>query len=362
MPTPVRDLTITAEELRFQVKADPVFNVLYSMMLVLRVDELYGLDDWIVDTANALPEKALEQHAVVMFGLHYAVIPNQTFESFEEYLQYLETTDPGSLRDRLLDKYMQYPPREAVEQSNREYSREEILSDVETFLDFLRSRFDEKNFFEEVERNAFELLNDPHAMQRFILKDLQMLWTDYFKAEFKRREPLISETVQAFSEIDFSEMSDEEAIRFVTGRWNDKLCDYLVERDRIVFIPSPHLGPHSGPLLSEDTLWMMFNCRLPEGAPRSASQLSRAELLVWLSALADDTRLQILALLREQGELCAQDIISELETSQSTASRHLRQLSASGFIREHRKEVGKCYRLNPERFEQMVKALQSFVV
>jgi DNA-binding transcriptional ArsR family regulator len=362
MPTPVRNLTITSDVLRFQVKADPVFNVLYSMMLILRVEELSGLNDWIGATAKALPEKILEDHAVVMFGLHYAIIPKQSFESFNEYLEYLETADPELLRDRLLDKYMQFPPREDVEESSREYSRKDILSDVETFLDFLRSRFDEKNFIEQVERSAFELLNDPTAMQKFIVDDLRMLWTDFFEAEFKLREPLISETVQAFSEINFNEMSDEEAVRFVTGRWNDKLCDFLEERDRIIFVPSPHLGPHSGPLLSEDTLWMMFNCRLPEGAPRSASQLSRAELLVWLSALADDTRLQILALLREQGELCAQEIISRLETSQSTASRHLRQLSASGFIREQRKEAGKCYRLNPDRFEEAVKALQSFVV
>jgi DNA-binding transcriptional ArsR family regulator len=156
-------------------------------------------------------------------------------------------------------------------------------------------------------------------------------------------------------------MSDEEVVRYVTGRWNDKLLDYMEERDRIVFVPSPHTGPHSGPLLSENILWMMFSCRLPEGVPESASQLSRAELLVWLTALADDTRLQILAMLKERDELCAQDIITMLETSQSTASRHLRQLSASGYILEHRTEAGKCYRLNDERFEDTIKALHTFI-
>jgi ArsR family transcriptional regulator len=89
--------------------------------------------------------------------------------------------------------------------------------------------------------------------------------------------------------------------------------------------------------------------------------VSRAELLVWLSALADDTRLHILTLLKDRGELCAQDIISLLDTSQSTASRHLRQLSASGYIREHRTEAGKCYRINAERIEETTKALEGLV-
>jgi DNA-binding transcriptional ArsR family regulator len=113
--------------------------------------------------------------------------------------------------------------------------------------------------------------------------------------------------------------------------------------------------------MAGDTLWLMFSCRLPQGSPLGLSEVSRAELLVWLSALADDTRLHILAMLKQRGELCSQEIITMLDTSQSTVSRHLRQLSASGYVREHRTEAGKCYRLNPEKFDDTINALQSFV-
>lgn len=362
MPAPVRDLIISPESVRFQVASDPVINVLHSMMLLLRVEELSGLDDWIVQTAESLPKEVLERHAVVMWGLHYAIMPTRSFDSFPEYLNYLETTDPLGLGDQLLDKYFEFPPQAGIEESRPEYSRDEIISNVDTFLSFLRSRFDQENFYEHIERKAYELLRDPAKLQSVIVENLRMLWTEYFEAEFQRRKAMIDETIEAFGELDFSGMSDEEAVRFITRRWDDKLCDALEKHNRIVFVPSPHTGPHSGPLIAGDTFWMMFNCRLPESTPKSASRLSRAEVLVWLSALADDTRLQILALLKERGELCAQDIISALDTSQSTASRHLRQLSASGYVREHRTEAGKCYRLNPERFEDTIAALETFII
>ncbi len=89
--------------------------------------------------------------------------------------------------------------------------------------------------------------------------------------------------------------------------------------------------------------------------------LSRSELLVRLSAVADDTRLQILELLTQHEELCAQDIIRLLDLSQSAASRHLRQLTATGFLVERRNEVVKCYRINPQRVDDTLRALKRFL-
>jgi ArsR family transcriptional regulator, arsenate/arsenite/antimonite-responsive transcriptional repressor len=89
--------------------------------------------------------------------------------------------------------------------------------------------------------------------------------------------------------------------------------------------------------------------------------LSRSELLVRLSALADDTRLQILELLTQHDELCAQDVIEMLDLSQSAASRHLRQLTATGYLLERRREVAKCYSLNPQRVDDTLRALKRFL-
>ncbi len=52
-------------------------------------------------------------------------------------------------------------------------------------------------------------------------------------------------------------------------------------------------------------------------------------------ALADETRLRILALLLE-GELCVCEIMAALELPQSTVSRHLAYLRNSGWVQGRR--------------------------
>ncbi|MCZ7544078.1 MAG: metalloregulator ArsR/SmtB family transcription factor [Anaerolineae bacterium] len=98
---------------------------------------------------------------------------------------------------------------------------------------------------------------------------------------------------------------------------------------------------------------------MPEGV--QIASLSRSDLLVRISALADDTRLRILRLLGDAQELRAQEIMDRLDLSQSAASRHLRQLSATGFVRERREDGAKCYSLNRERVEDTCQALKQFL-
>lgn len=53
-------------------------------------------------------------------------------------------------------------------------------------------------------------------------------------------------------------------------------------------------------------------------------------------ALADETRLRILALLLTQEELCVCDIIAALKLPQSTVSRHLAYLRRNGLVKDRR--------------------------
>ncbi|MBC8019527.1 MAG: winged helix-turn-helix transcriptional regulator [Verrucomicrobia bacterium] len=53
-------------------------------------------------------------------------------------------------------------------------------------------------------------------------------------------------------------------------------------------------------------------------------------------ALADETRLRILALLLMEKELCVCDIIAALELPQSTVSRHLAYLRKAGLVNDRR--------------------------
>jgi ArsR family transcriptional regulator, arsenate/arsenite/antimonite-responsive transcriptional repressor len=62
-------------------------------------------------------------------------------------------------------------------------------------------------------------------------------------------------------------------------------------------------------------------------------------------ALADETRLKMLALIRQHGELCVCDVMTVLAITQSKASRHLRYLLNAGLLQDRRETVWAYYRL-----------------
>lgn len=53
-------------------------------------------------------------------------------------------------------------------------------------------------------------------------------------------------------------------------------------------------------------------------------------------ALADETRLRIVALFLVEGELCVCDIIAAIKLPQSTVSRHLAYLRKTGIVNDRR--------------------------
>ena len=88
----------------------------------------------------------------------------------------------------------------------------------------------------------------------------------------------------------------------------------------------------------------------------------RSEIRGPAAALADDIRLQILEMLAAYKEVQVQEIVTQLEVSQSTVSRHLKQLRNAQFITEHRTEdANKSYRLNRRRFDQFAFMLRELL-
>jgi ArsR family transcriptional regulator len=65
-------------------------------------------------------------------------------------------------------------------------------------------------------------------------------------------------------------------------------------------------------------------------------------------ALSDETRLQIMALLLENDELCVCDFVGALGQTQSKISRHLRYLYNAGLVEDRRSGLWMHYRLAAE--------------
>lgn len=210
----------------------------------------------------------------------------------------------------------------------------------------------------------YEFLQDPVARQDLIVSHLRRMWDEYLAPEWQRNLPLIGQSVAAYESMDCNGQSIPEAIRQITGR--DRMPreweGWRPDVERLIFIPSAHLGPY---LLLMDlrgsSARFVLGARIPQGATVVSTGLTRSELLTRLSALADDTRLRIVELLAGDGELGAQDVIARLDISQSSASRHLRQLSATGYLAERRREGAKVYRLNLDRLDDTLGDLKRFL-
>jgi ArsR family transcriptional regulator len=90
---------------------------------------------------------------------------------------------------------------------------------------------------------------------------------------------------------------------------------------------------------------MSSPCCTPKAAPR----LRNLEALTAVyAALADPTRLRILALLKD-GEICVCHIHASLAVPQPTASRHLAYLRRVGLVDARRDGVWMHYSLAPAR-------------
>ncbi len=79
-------------------------------------------------------------------------------------------------------------------------------------------------------------------------------------------------------------------------------------------------------------------------------------------ALSDETRLQMMALLLDNEELCVCDFVGALDLTQSKASRHLRYLYNAGLVKDRRAGVWIHYRLSPELLPEqavLVEALRT---
>ncbi len=359
-----REFVLAPKTVTVTVALGPVYNNLDSLMALSFGEKYSGLDEWVYRTIASLSPERKHTNKIVCDGLNGAVspAPENNWTDFPAYVDYLEAQDPLVLRNRAL--------QEICEVDMPKPDPDAVLQNLPVFLKFMEDVYQAKAaekhgewaFEEEFYAEVYSLLKDPPGMQQLMVGHMRDMWQAVLEREWQRVAPILQESVDAFREFDYTGLSVYEAIRAVTGRdmrgyWEE----HLNRAEHLIFIPSVHTGPYITKFGNGPTVALIFGARLPEGTRVSSPALSRSELLVRLSALADDTRLRILELLSQHDELCAQDIIVMLDLSQSAASRHLRQLTATGYLIERRQEVSKCYSLNPDRMNDTFRALKRFL-
>jgi DNA-binding transcriptional ArsR family regulator len=324
-------------------------------MLLNSILEVSGLGEWIVRTAEALPPEIARMNRLVFQGLYFALLPDSHWPDFPAYIADLAARDPQALRDRLLSAITQRGGDQPGEWAH-------LLASVNNYITYLRERFPGAIVDDDIETEVHRLLNHPDEMQHVIVAHLQYLWERCLAPEWRANEPLLRQAVTALERVPLQGLSAMDAVYAITGqRLLGEREKILGNASEIIFVPSAHKGPYLDTFIHGDVMWLIFGARLPDCETDHASALHRSDLLVRLSALTDDTRLSMLALLSRHDELCSPDIMAQLHLTQSATSRHLRQLSAAGYVVERRREGAKCYSLNRVRIADTFRALDRFL-
>jgi DNA-binding transcriptional ArsR family regulator len=361
MPSP--DLAPLLPEEPVRLALEPAHNALYSMLMLSRAADYSGLSEWVMATAERLGPEALHRNRVVLEGLHYAAMPEASYPSFWAYLDALSAANPVTLRDRLLRVLWAHSRKEpAADAPPPPANPADLMASAEAYLSFCTHYFS-GSYDLEIEAEAYEYLADPPRMHALILGHLRSIWTEHLAPEWERRRGQLLETIEAVRKLDLAGRPPREAVELVIGQElpSKKWEEAFTSSRQIILAPSPHLGPYVMKFWDAGVLRIFFGARLPAGAERGASELSRADLLVRLGALNDDVRLRVLAMLAREEELCAPELMVRLDLHQSAVSRHLRQLVAAGYVSERWREGSKCYRLNRERIDDTLRALQRFL-
>jgi len=341
---------------------EPAYNGLSSLMLL--DDRHSGFGEWVHQTASEMPEEVLLTNELVVSSVAL-YFEDTSWPSFLAWVDHLETLDPVEMRDKeveaLLKKAASYLENDAIPLP----APAELLSDRERYLKLIEEILSCKDYPFDRARSEreYELLLDPPARKELMISHLRRMWDEVLVKEWEHNLPMMRECVAAFESLDLHGLTTEEIVkhavdREVPGEW-DEIFDDL---ERVILIPSPHVGPYLLMISHTDTTArIIFGARMPKGATVQSPELSRSEIITRMSALANDTRLSILHLLSQEGELGSQDIMRRLDLSQSAASRHMQHLKVTGYIVEQRRAGAKYFRLNPDRIDDMFQSLKEFL-
>jgi DNA-binding transcriptional ArsR family regulator len=354
------------QPVRVVVALEPVYNILVSMAVLNGANEVNGLSEWAIQTAQRLPADQRLSNDLIFGGIGVEALTNlaergAATEDFSLYLQVLHRADPVALRDRLLAHMIHSAAWRTLLDAVLlpEPSVAEILREPKLGIQFFEERARQKGEWS-IGEALFALLLEPPRLQATLLDHLSWLWERELQTEWTRIRPLLQESVEAFQALNLSGLTILEAMQVVTDR--DLRAFFRLEAllgyTRIRFIPTLHNGPYISWFGDDEELRMTYAARRPQRNSGGLSLLDRSELVNRLAALADETRLQILILLQQAGDLSTQAVMERLTLNKSMASRHLRQLCANNLISERREEgAKKVYRLNARVLEELGKRL-----
>ncbi len=347
------------------INIEPAINAFTSMILVANEGCDPGLNEWTNRVNVQMSPEERFRHKLVTNGLYFAIIPQIPSTSFAEYLRNLDDTPPAGFVTALLNGY------DSVYEKYKDMTPNLIqpdwngaLTSADRYVAQLIAIFGEEHTDPEIEIKAYQCVKDPPSLKKLVTDHIRWFWETYLQNEWNRVMPLVSESVNSFARLDLRKMSRPELFRFITDKEKEdpKWLTYISSVKKLVFVPNAHINPYIRTIIIQDTAYVVFGARVPEGSSVRIPELDRAEVAGKLAALSDETRLTILQLLAQRGEMRSTEIMEEIKLSQPSVSRYLAQLTASGYVVEKRINSAKAYAINKDRIEKTLQAISAFLI
>ena len=350
-------LARNSTEPAIRISPETVHNILCS---ICNIDqEVENLSPWVDHTRSII---SLEDRRLCGQCCEAAAfIPLHWNKDFDAWLRYFRSLDPAMIQTTMLDKLISNARLNLPGQPIPD--RHLLRQDRSVFGELTRRLYEamQECAPEDAADRDFDNLQNPEGWRDRITGFLTRMWEGSLKEEWSRVQPMVADSVRAFSETPLQGNSLEEKLCYLTGR--DQIpeiwMNILNKMEEVLWVPSPHIGPYMILFHQTETqAWFISRARLPKGSNVHSVLLDKSDLLVRLSALSDPIRLEIVHIAAAQGIITSQTIIDGLGLTQSSTSRHLAQLAATGILHVDSGEKTKRYSLNLPRYEETIQSLR----
>lgn len=347
----VRDFSRTPAPVAVEFDVRTVYDFVFSLS-----DDAGSTDDlpspdrrWLVEAKAALRETigdAVDRYGsdlcVVLAGLAVARPDARRAADFVELVR--STPDQVVLRTILAEELRNPDTRELAERA---------LAGEADAIEGMVARMSEHDPGAPRDRLAVLYRNPPAVLDP--ARGVLAAWLAHFEPIEARIEAMLRRDVELRA-ADRS-LPPAELIERTTGgiRW---LSEPGIRR--VVLAPSYFARPYNFVLGGED--WRLFGYPISDAALDAGDPLAPPPSVVRLHrALADETRLRILRILRDRDHYLT-EIAQLLELSKPTVKHHLAQLRSAGLVTVIEEGGLTYYRLRRERLDAAAEELRAFLL
>ncbi len=327
-------------------------GLMSAMSLICAAPYFEGLDAWLLETRQRLAPTFLDEMALVLG------FPGRFQWFVEEVYTNLLAESAVSGYEAFLDRLCASPEEAYIEMAHRAVAKGvKPPLPLEAVRALLRNSAALPEHLRLVDLKVdveatLALLKDLAQLKSRFIAVVECFWRQVYQDEWATTLPIMERSA-AYHCRQRYRSSFPDLFMAVTGCLLPEAYADLTP-DWVRFVPSCYIGSCFTFMEHGEGLTVFYNCCATPTGRRSSEG---PWLFSLLKVLADETRFQILEMLRGQ-EMYDRQIVDRLGTSQAAVSRHLQLMVSAGVLRVRREEGTRFYAVNTSTLAYLAEALR----